>query len=92
VLRMLGEGWDRYTIAATVGLTPGQISAIAAHVKMGTYGPSSATATNVEGKSGPVGMSVSKETEKSQSMLRELQNLENRSVPRKRIRAGSTWD
>lgn len=37
VLRMLAEGHDRDTIAASVGVTPGQVSAISAHVKMGTY-------------------------------------------------------
>jgi hypothetical protein len=37
VLRMLAQGQDRETIAAAVGVTPGQVSAISAHVKMGTY-------------------------------------------------------
>jgi hypothetical protein len=37
VLRLLGRGEDRDTIAAAVGVTPGQVSAIAAHIKMGTY-------------------------------------------------------
>jgi hypothetical protein len=37
VLRMLAQAQDRDTIAAAVGVTPGQVSAISAHVKMGTY-------------------------------------------------------
>ncbi len=37
VLRMLVQGQDRDTIAAAVGVTPGQVSAISAHVSMGTY-------------------------------------------------------
>ncbi len=37
VLDMLAHGHDRDTIATTVGITPGQVSAIAAHVRMGTY-------------------------------------------------------
>lgn len=37
ILRMLSQGHDRDSIAATVGVTPGQVSAVAAHVKMGTY-------------------------------------------------------
>ena len=37
VLRMLTQGHDRDTIAAAVGVTPGQVSAISAHVSMGTY-------------------------------------------------------
>jgi hypothetical protein len=37
VLRLLAQGEDRETIAAAVGVTPGQVSAVAAHVTMGTY-------------------------------------------------------
>lgn len=37
VLELLAQGVDRETIAAQVGVTPGQVSAVAAHVKMGTY-------------------------------------------------------
>jgi DNA phosphorothioation-dependent restriction protein DptH len=37
VLEMLAQGHDRVTIAARVGVTPGQVSAVAAHVTMGTY-------------------------------------------------------
>src|SRR5437879_3752865 len=37
ILRLLREGQDRDTIAAVVGVTPGQVSAVSAHVKMGTY-------------------------------------------------------
>ena len=37
VLHMLAQGVDRETIAASTGVTPRQVSAIAAHVKMGTY-------------------------------------------------------
>jgi hypothetical protein len=37
VLELLAQGFDRETIAAQVGVTPGQVSAVAAHVKMGTY-------------------------------------------------------
>ena len=36
-MRLLAQGHDRDTIAAAVGVTPGQVSAISAHVKMGTY-------------------------------------------------------
>ena len=37
VLELLAQGFDRETVAAQVGVTPGQVSAVAAHVKMGTY-------------------------------------------------------
>jgi len=37
VLKLLAQGFDRETIAARVGVSLGQISTVAAHVKMGTY-------------------------------------------------------
>ena len=37
ILELLIQGFDRETIAAQVGVTPGQVSAVAAHIKMGTY-------------------------------------------------------
>src|SRR3989442_13297504 len=37
VLALLAQGLDRETVATQVGVTPGQVSAVAAHVKMGTY-------------------------------------------------------
>lgn len=39
VLRMLVQGVDRETIAASVAITPGQVSAVAAHVAVGTEVP-----------------------------------------------------
>ena len=47
VLEMLAQGHDRETIAATVGITPAQVSAVAAHVKMGTYALFSSKAWNI---------------------------------------------
>ena len=37
VLALLAQGFDRPEIAVRVGVTLGQVSAVAAHVKMGTY-------------------------------------------------------
>lgn len=37
VLALLAQGFDREIVAAQVGVTPGQVSAVAAHVKMRTY-------------------------------------------------------
>jgi len=37
ILPLLAQGLDRKAIAYQVGVTPGQVSAVAAHVKMGTY-------------------------------------------------------
>jgi hypothetical protein len=37
ILHLLAQGQDRDTIAAAIGVTPGQVSAVSAHVKMGTY-------------------------------------------------------
>ncbi|MBI3465952.1 MAG: ATP-binding protein [Planctomycetes bacterium] len=49
VLEMLAQGHDRDTIAARAGVTPGQVSAISAHVTMGTYElPSDERAANTD--------------------------------------------
>jgi hypothetical protein len=37
LLELLAQGFGRETVAARVGVTPGQVSAVVAHVKMGTY-------------------------------------------------------
>lgn len=46
ILRLLAEGLDRQSIAYQVGVTPGQVSAVAAHVKMGTYASPEVTAAS----------------------------------------------
>ncbi len=68
ILRMLAQGQDRDTIAAAVGVTPGQVSAISAHVKMGTY----ALPEPEEQKQdlAPVAL------ERTTNLLRQLQKLE----------------
>src|ERR1700733_4496720 len=48
VLALLAQGLDRKTIAARVGVTPGQVSAISAHVTMGTYELDSDQSTDVD--------------------------------------------
>ncbi len=48
VLELLAQGFDRETVAAQVGVTPGQVSAVAAHVRMGTYEKPGAPNTVVE--------------------------------------------
>jgi DNA phosphorothioation-dependent restriction protein DptH len=68
VLRLLARGEDRDTIAAAVGVTPGQVSAVAAHVKMGTY--SLPAPENDGGKATPEGQ------ERTANLLRQLQDLE----------------
>jgi DNA phosphorothioation-dependent restriction protein DptH len=68
VLRMLAQGQDRDTIAAAVGVTPGQVSAISAHVKMGTY----ALPEPGEGLQDTVPAPV----ERTSNLLRMLQDLE----------------
>jgi DNA phosphorothioation-dependent restriction protein DptH len=45
VLALLAQGLNREAVAAQVGITPGQVSAVAAHVKMGTYEKHRAHAT-----------------------------------------------
>src|SRR3989442_10622269 len=48
VLTLLAQGLARETVAAQVGVTPGQVSAVAAHMKMGTYEKHGAPATVTE--------------------------------------------
>ena len=48
ILRLLAQGLDRQAIAYQVGVTPGQVSAVAAHVKMGTYTLPTAPSRNLK--------------------------------------------
>jgi DNA phosphorothioation-dependent restriction protein DptH len=68
VLRMLAQGQDRDTIAAAVGVTPGQVSAISAHVRMGTYALPDPEEQPEE--------AAPEAVEKTSNLLRMLQNLE----------------
>ena len=77
VLRMLAQGVDRETIAASVGITPGQVSAVAAHVKMGTY------ELPAEGEESR--QSVPEERERTRNLLRQLYDLEGSPAVRTRL-------
>jgi len=68
VLRMLARDVDRETIAASVGVTPGQVSAIVAHVKMGTYELPADVEESQE--------NVPEERERTRNLLRQLYDLE----------------
>jgi hypothetical protein len=68
VLRLLAQGQDRDTISVAVGVTPGQVSAIAAHVKMGTY----TLPELVEQLQEAAPLAV----ERTTNLLRQLQQLE----------------
>ncbi|MFI5461336.1 MAG: helicase HerA domain-containing protein [Isosphaerales bacterium] len=68
VLSMLAQGQDRDTIAAAVGVTPGQVSAIAAHVKMGTYASPVADEPSHHG--------IPEVIERTSNLFRMLQSLE----------------
>src|SRR2546422_7552583 len=48
VLALLAQGLARETVAAQVGVTPGQVSAVAAPPKMGTYEKNGAHATGTQ--------------------------------------------
>jgi hypothetical protein len=77
VLRMLAQGVDRETIAASVGITPGQVSAVVAHVKMGTYElPADGEESR---KGGP------EERERTRNLLRQLHDLEGTPAARTRL-------
>jgi DNA phosphorothioation-dependent restriction protein DptH len=67
VLRMLARGDDRDTIAAAVGVTPGQVSAVAAHVKMGTYA--------LPDPAEPEEKATAEEGGRTTNLLRQLQDL-----------------
>jgi hypothetical protein len=71
VLRMLARGHDRDTIAATVGVTPGQVSAVSAHVRMGTYALPAPEEEPVKDM-----VPVREPTERTSNLLRMLQQLE----------------
>jgi hypothetical protein len=68
VLRLLAQGQDRDTISVAVGVTPGQVSAIAAHVKMGTY--TLPEPDEQLQKAAPLAV------ERTTNLLRQLQQLE----------------
>jgi DNA phosphorothioation-dependent restriction protein DptH len=75
VLRMLAQGVDRETIAASVDITPGQVSAVAAHVRMGTY-----TLPAVEESR----EDTAKEKSRTQNLLRQMHKLGSiPSLPRR---------
>jgi len=46
-MALLKEGAESHDIAAQIGVTPGQIAAVKAHISMGTYGAAS-NATEAE--------------------------------------------
>ncbi|MCI0642825.1 MAG: DUF87 domain-containing protein [Gemmataceae bacterium] len=69
VLRMLARGEDRDTIAAALGITPGQVSAVSAHVKMGTYELPTKSAS-------PPDTVSAVDAEKTTNLLKQLRDLE----------------
>jgi hypothetical protein len=72
VLELLARGFDRETVAARVGVTPGQVSAVAAHVKMGTYEKRRVSDTVVE-------FTPPKEQERVHELLEEISAASRRS-------------
>jgi DNA phosphorothioation-dependent restriction protein DptH len=69
VLRLLAQGQDRETIAAAVGVTPGQVSAVAAHVAMGTYRLPEADEPQQQEEPAPLARTA--------NLLRQLQELDS---------------
>jgi len=80
VLRMLAQGQDRETIAAAVGVTPGQVSAILAHVKMGTYALPEPEEQHQD---------VAPAFESTTNLLRQLQKLEGARERERQILASA---
>src|SRR6266516_705482 len=82
VLEMLAEGRDRETIAATVGITPAQVSAEAAHVKMGTYTlPSAQRREGRTSSSAERSLTMEPVANRTTNLLRKLQDLTPLSRP-----------
>src|SRR5947208_17153495 len=79
VLQLLAQGDDRDTIAAAIGITPGQVSAIAAHVTMGTYtlpNPDEAASSDAISASGG----------KSLGLLQRIRDREGTAHPEQHLR------
>ena len=79
VLDLLSQGHDRETIAARVGVTPAQVSAINAHVTIGTYELSS-RASNKE--------SIRQSRERVDAILEEARNLDGADA---HVRSRADW-
>ena len=77
VLRLLAQGVDRETIAASVGITPGQVSAVAAHVKMGTY---ELPADGEQSRKGGT-----EERERTRNLLHQMHDLESSLAAQTRL-------
>jgi hypothetical protein len=74
VLHMLAQGMDRDTIATNVGLTPGQVSAVAAHVKMGAYQLPTEEVVSQQ--------NIPQDREQTKTLLHKLYNLEKVRLPK----------
>jgi hypothetical protein len=70
ILQMLAQGQDRDTIAVAVGVTPGQVSAVSAHVKMGTSSLPEPDALPERNRQGPPA------AERTTNLLHQLRQLE----------------
>src|SRR5262245_49684585 len=73
VLRLLAQGQDRDTVATAVAVTPGQVSAISAQVKMRTYAlpdPAALPGPDEQTEATPPAV------ERTKNLLRQLQQLE----------------
>src|SRR5438093_10208441 len=82
VLEMLAEGHERETIAATVGITRAQVSAVAAHVKMGTYAlPSAQRSEACTSSSAEGSVPAEPVANRTTNLLRQLQDLTPSSRP-----------
>ncbi len=83
VLSMLARGQDRDTIAAAVVVTPGQVSAIAAHVKMGTYALPAVEEPSLD--------AIPEVMERTSNLLRMLQNLDGAQGREPRLQRSQYW-
>jgi len=84
IVRMLAQGHDRDTISVAVGVTPGQVSAISAHVRMGTY-----ALPDLEEQPEEVASAALDRTSNLLGMLQSLEGLPGRETRLSPILLGS---
>jgi DNA phosphorothioation-dependent restriction protein DptH len=85
ILALLAKGQDRQTIAASTGVTVGQVSALAAHVTMGTYGSLSQPTDGLIQTDKPHVMTTSN----ALAELRTLESFTNHQTAEKLVPVGA---
>jgi hypothetical protein len=75
-IRILAEGLDKQEIAAQLGVSVGQVSAVKAHIKMGTYGGEDITPEAEAEVASAVDTAFSLERDLQDALRRSIEQLE----------------